>query len=98
MFFSQFARFLKNNKILHTALGVIIATSMTELVTSLNVILLDPIIAKLFKIDLEKEVDVFGAKVKLGLLLVEFVNFLIVVFLVFIISRYIMKHKGALES
>lgn len=98
MILSQFIKFLENNKILYTALGVTIATSMTELITALNLILLDPVIAKTFNIDVEREVIILGAKVKIGALIVELINFFITLLVVFIIVRYVMRHRGPLPA
>ena len=44
MLVSQFIKFLENNQILHTALGIIVATTVTDFITVFNEILIDPII------------------------------------------------------
>ena len=98
MLVSQFIKFLENNQILHTALGIIVATTVTDFITVFNEILIDPIIENYSGYNKNKIVKIFGIKIKIGVLMIEIINFFIVLFLVFIIVKYVLKHKGPIPG
>ncbi|WP_262314992.1 large-conductance mechanosensitive channel protein MscL [Lacticaseibacillus parakribbianus] len=87
--FKEFRQFIMRGNVLDLAVGVIIGSAFTKLVTSLTDNLIGPILGMFTKsTNLTKlHVSVLGANFTYGAFLNDIINFLIVAFIVFLIVR-----------
>ncbi|WP_225046602.1 large-conductance mechanosensitive channel protein MscL [Lacticaseibacillus kribbianus] len=87
--FKEFKAFIMRGNVLDLAVGVIIGSAFTKLVTSLTDNLIGPILGMFTKsTNLAKlSFSVLGAKFTYGAFLSDIINFLIVAFIVFLIVR-----------
>lgn len=85
----EFRRFILRGNVLDLAVGVIIGSAFTALVTSLTKNLLNPILAMFTRsTNLAKlSFTVVGAKFTYGQFLNDVINFLIIAFVVFLIVK-----------
>lgn len=85
----EFKQFIMRGNVLDLAVGVIIGSAFTGLVTSLTTNLINPILG-LFTRSTNLSglaVTVFGAKFTYGQFLTDVINFLIVAFVVFLLVK-----------
>ena len=96
MHINEFYTFLKDNEIVATA----IATIFSKVITDLSYSFIDNILLPVINIDLDndghsdidnfknKVINLNGARLKLGLFVIEIIKFIAVLFVLFILSKY----------
>ena len=94
----SFLNFLEENQILQTAIGIVLATSLTNFVTVTINVFIDPLVKRLVGDEKNKKIKIFGTEVEIGVFLIEFIDFLIVIILIYIIVKHIMKSKGRINT
>lgn len=98
--FIKFKEFLEKNKAFATAASIVIATQITLLSSSFT----DNIIVPFFERDVNGDgkkdivhfeninINLFGIKIKIGKFIIDIIKFLIVVYVVFVISLFYDKY------
>lgn len=94
----SFISFLEENKILQTAIGIVLATSLTNFVTVTINVFVDPLVKKIVGTEKDKKIKIFGAEVEIGIFLIEFIDFIIVIILIYIIVKHIIKSKTPINT
>lgn len=89
----EFKKFIARGNVMDMAVGVIMGSAFTAIVTSLVKYLINPLLGLIIgKIDLSNMVfQVAGAKFKYGEFLNAVINFLIVAFVVFLLVKAVNK-------
>lgn len=97
MFISKLLKFLDNNNMLQTAVGFALATSMKNFITVFTDIIIDPILNKLVGNTKDKKIKIFGIEFKVGVLLIELIDFILVAAIMYIILRQVFNKKGPIS-
>lgn len=97
-FWADFQLFLKQSKFFDVALGLIIATSVRDLVNSFATNIISPLIDQIFlTIGIEtgqNNTKIFGAALKVSAFLADFIAFLFIIFITYLILKtYIFIEK-----
>jgi large conductance mechanosensitive channel len=89
---NKFNKFLKDNNVYSSAIGIVIGTLISNFVKSFVDNILTPIIETSFRktgIKLkDKTVNLLGANIKIGALLKSVIEFIIIIYIVYKISIY----------
>lgn len=87
--FKEFQQFISRGSVVDLAVGVIIGAAFNTLVTALTTYILNPLIGLLIgRIDLtDMKFTVFGANFLIGDFINAIINFLIIMFVVFVVVR-----------
>jgi len=87
--FKEFQDFVSRGSVVDLAVGVIIGASFNNLITALTTYILNPLIGLLIgRIDLtDMKFTVFGANFLVGEFINAIINFLIIMFVVFVVVR-----------
>ena len=94
-FISEFKEFAMKGNVMDMAVGIIIGSAFTGIVTSLVDNILSPVIGLLTKGNFDGlAVDFFGVTLKYGSFIMAVINFLIVAFVLFIIIKAMNKAKS----
>lgn len=94
-FISEFKEFAMKGNVMDMAVGIIIGSAFTGIVTSLVDNILSPVIGLLTKGNLDGlAVDFFGVTLKYGSFIMAVINFLIVAFVLFVIIKAMNKAKS----
>ena len=93
--FKEFREFISSGSVVDLAVGVIIGSAFSTLVTALTTYILNPLIGLLIgRIDLtDMKFTVFGANFLIGDFINSIINFLIVMFVIFIVVRSMNKFR-----
>lgn len=94
-FISEFKEFAMKGNVMDMAVGIIIGSAFTGIVTSLVDNILSPVIGLLTKGNFDGlAVDFFGVTLKYGSFIMAVLNFLIVAFVLFVIIKAMNKAKS----
>lgn len=94
-FISEFKEFAMKGNVMDMAVGIIIGSAFTGIVTSLVDNILSPVIGLLTKGNFDGlAVDFFGVTLKYGSFIMAVINFLIVAFVLFVIIKAMNKAKS----
>ena len=97
--FKEFQEFISRGTVVDLAVGVIVGAAFNSLVSAITTYLLNPLIGLIIgQIDLsDMKFQVLGATFLIGDLVNAIINFLIVMFVVFLIVRTMnrMRHDGS---
>lgn len=94
-FISEFKEFAMKGNVMDMAVGIIIGSAFTGIVTSLVDNILSPVIGLLAKGNFDGlAVDFFGVTLKYGSFIMAVINFLIVAFVLFVIIKAMNKAKS----
>ena len=94
-FISEFKVFAMKGNVMDMAVGIIIGSAFTGIVTSLVDNILSPVIGLLTKGNFDGlAVDFFGVTLKYGSFIMAVINFLIVAFVLFVIIKAMNKAKS----
>ena len=94
-FISEFKEFAMKGNVMDMAVGIIIGSAFTGIVTSLVDNILSPVIGLLTRGNFDGlAVDFFGVTLKYGSFIMAVINFLIVAFVLFIIIKAMNKAKS----
>ena len=94
-FISEFKEFAMKGNVMDMAVGIIIGSAFTGIVTSLVDNILSPVIGLLTKGNFDGlAVDFFGETLKYGSFIMAVLNFLIVAFVLFVIIKAMNKAKS----
>ena len=94
-FISEFKEFAMKGNVMDMAVGMIIGSAFTGIVTSLVDNILSPVIGLLTKGNFDGlAVDFFGVTLKYGSFIMAVINFLIVAFVLFVIIKAMNKAKS----
>lgn len=94
-FISEFKEFAMKGNVMDMAVGIIIGSAFTGIVTSLVDNMLSPVIGLLTKGNFDGlAVDFFGVTLKYGSFIMAVINFLIVAFVLFVIIKAMNKAKS----
>lgn len=96
--FDSFRKFIVQKKVFTTAIAIVIGDQIKQMTDSVFRTFLDPIIEPDFDGDGKKDLNfitkytlhIFGLKFTIGKLLVDFVKFLFVIWITFMVSRFTM--------
>ena len=103
--FIKFQQFLEKNKAFATASAIVIATQLSVLATSF----VENIILPIFNRDINEdgvpdinnfeniELDIFGIKIKMGKFAVAILRFLIIIYIVFLVSVFYDYHDDIVK-
>ena len=103
--FIKFQQFLEKNKAFATASAIVIATQLSVLATSF----VENIILPIFNRDINEdgvpdinnfeniELDIFGIKIKMGKFAVSILRFLIIIYIVFLVSVFYDYHDDIVK-
>lgn len=103
--FIKFQQFLEKNKAFATASAIVIATQLSVLATSF----VENIILPIFNRDINEdgvpdihnfeniEIDIFGIKIKMGKFAVAILRFLIIIYIVFLVSVFYDYHDDIVK-
>jgi large-conductance mechanosensitive channel len=95
----SFLKFLEENQILQTALGIVLATSISNFVNTVVKVFIDPLVNKIAGEEQKyKKIKIFGTEVFIGIFIIELIDFIIIIILMYIITKHIIKSKGSLNS
>lgn len=88
----SFINFLKEKKIIESAIGYILATSINNFVKTGIIVFIDPIVNKIAgKDQQEKKINILGIEIEIGKFIIELIDFIIIILLIYIITKHIMK-------
>lgn len=98
--FIKFKEFLEQNKAFATAASIVIATQITILASSFTDNIIVPIFDRDTDGDGKKDIiqfenitfKMFGIKIKIGKFIIDIIKFLIIIYVVFIISLFYDKY------
>jgi len=98
--FIKFKEFLEQNKAFATAASIVIATQITILASSFTDNIIVPIFDRDTDGDGKKDIiqfenitfTIFGIKIKMGKFIIDIIKFLIIIYVVFIISLFYDKY------
>ena len=98
--FIKFKEFLEQNKAFATAASIVIATQITILASSFTDNIIVPIFDRDTDGDGKKDIiqfenitfKMFGIKIKMGKFIIDIIKFLIVIYVVFVISLFYDKY------
>tara|TARA_B100000131_G_C17826571_1_gene495861 strand:+ start:102 stop:392 length:291 start_codon:yes stop_codon:yes gene_type:complete len=90
----SFISFLEQNQILQTAIGIVLATSITNFVTVTINVFIDPIVKKIAGTEKNKKINFFGIEVEIGVFIIELIDFIIVILLIYIFTKHTIKKKS----
>ena len=91
-FFSEFKEFAMRGNVMDLAVGIIIGSAFTAIVTSLVNDILSPIIGLLVRMDFsDLAVEFAGVSLKYGAFIMAIINFVIVAFALFLIIKTLNK-------
>ncbi|MFR2564075.1 MAG: large conductance mechanosensitive channel protein MscL [Anaerovoracaceae bacterium] len=94
-FISEFKEFAMKGNVMDMAVGIIIGSAFTGIVTSLVENILSPVIGLLTRGNFDGlAVDFFGVTLKYGSFIMAVINFLIVAFVLFVIIKAMNKAKS----
>ncbi|MCI6821587.1 MAG: large conductance mechanosensitive channel protein MscL [Clostridiales bacterium] len=94
-FISEFKEFAMKGNVMDMAVGIIIGSAFTGIVTSLVDNILSPVIGLLTRGNFDGlAVDFFGVTLKYGSFIMAVINFLIVAFVLFVIIKAMNKAKS----
>lgn len=95
-FFSDFKKFISRGNILDLAVGVIIGTSFSAIVTALVNSILMPLICSIFGADTVEGLAFYinGTAIQYGVFLQAIIDFLLIALVLFIILKVVMSAKG----
>ncbi len=94
-FISEFKEFAMKGNVMDMAVGIIIGSAFTGIVTSLVDNILSPLIGLLTRGNFDGlAVDFFGVTLKYGSFIMAVINFLIVAFVLFVIIKAMNKAKS----
>lgn len=94
-FISEFKGFAMKGNVMDMAIGIIIGSAFTGIVTSLVDNILSPLIGLLTRGNFDGlAVDFFGVTLKYGSFIMAVINFLIVAFVLFVIIKAMNKAKS----
>lgn len=94
-FISEFKDFAMKGNVMDMAVGIIIGSAFTGIVTSLVDNILSPLIGLLTRGNFDGlAVDFFGVTLKYGSFIMAVINFLIVAFVLFVIIKAMNKAKS----
>ena len=94
-FISEFKEFAMKGNVMDMAVGIIIGSAFTGIVTSLVDNILSPVIGLLTKGNFDGLAgDFFGVTLKYGSFIMAVINFLIVAFVLFVIIKAMNKAKS----
>lgn len=94
-FISEFKEFAMKGNVIDMAVGIIIGSAFTGIVTSLVDNILSPLIGLLTRGNFDGlAVDFFGVTLKYGSFIMAVINFLIVAFVLFVIIKAMNKAKS----
>ena len=94
-FINEFKDFAMKGNVMDMAVGIIIGSAFTGIVTSLVDNILSPVIGLLTKGNFDGlAVDFFGVTLKYGSFIMAVINFLIVAFVLFVIIKAMNKAKS----
>ncbi len=94
----SFINFLNENRILQTAIGIVLATSITNFVTVTINVFIDPMVKKIANTEKNKKIKIFGVDVEIGVFIIELIDFIIIILLIYIVTKHILKYKGSIYS
>lgn len=98
-FIKEFKEFVMRGNVMDMAVGIIIGTAFTAIVTSLVTDILSPLLGLLVKVDFSNlAAEVMGVEVKYGAFIMAVINFLIIAFVVFTMIKAINKLKKTPEQ
>ncbi len=91
-FFSEFKEFAMRGNVMDLAVGIIVGSAFTAIVTSLVNDILSPIIGLLVRMDFsDLAVEFAGVSLKYGAFIMAIINFVIVAFALFLIIKTLNK-------
>ena len=94
-FISEFKEFAMKGNVIDMAVGIIIGSAFTGIVTSLVDNILSPLIGLMTRGNFDGlAVDFFGVTLKYGSFIMAVINFLIVAFVLFVIIKAMNKAKS----
>ncbi len=95
-FFSDFKKFISRGNILDLAVGVIIGSSFSAIVTALVNSILMPLICSIFGADTVEGLAFYinGTAIQYGVFLQAIIDFLLIALVLFIILKVVMSAKG----
>ncbi len=94
----SFINFLNENRILQTAIGIVLATSITNFVTVTINVFIDPMVKKIANTEKNKKIKIFGVEVEIGIFIIELIDFIIIILIIYIVTKHILKYKGPIYS
>ena len=89
-FIAEFKEFISHGNVIDLAVGVIIGSAFTAIVTALVEDIINPLIGLFFKADFSDVViSLGGSSIKIGEFVNSVINFLIVAFVLFVVIKFI---------
>ena len=89
-FFEEFKAFAMRGNVLDMAVGVVIGSAFTAIVTALVEDIINPLIGLFFKADFSDVViGLGGSSIKIGEFVNSIINFLIVAFVLFVVIKFV---------
>jgi large conductance mechanosensitive channel len=87
----EFLTFLVNERILTLGIGLVVGTQIYSLINIFTTNILSPILNKIFKTRQEKlsdfKISILGIKFEIGKIVASLLNFLIVVYILFLLFK-----------